>query len=94
VDGFYVCKLKKTGPSPQQKPGEANGAANGATNGDDDVPIDKTPIGEEEAEFGGWDEDEDQAYIEKAKKRNLKRKGLNPKSDKSAAAGKANGKST
>ncbi|GCB25336.1 25S rRNA (cytosine-C(5))-methyltransferase nop2 [Aspergillus awamori] len=62
VDGFFVCKLKKTAATPTPKPGDAAAAA--ATDGnsakksktpsvastttDDDEPIDKTPITDED----------------------------------------------
>ncbi|RAH49324.1 rRNA (cytosine-C5-)-methyltransferase NOP2 [Aspergillus brunneoviolaceus CBS 621.78] len=59
VDGFFVCKLKKTGPSPTGKPGDAAAAA-ATTKSDrkaskspsapstDDESIDKTPIVDED----------------------------------------------
>ncbi|KAK2605921.1 rRNA (cytosine-C5-)-methyltransferase nop2 [Conoideocrella luteorostrata] len=91
VDGFYVAKFKKTGPTPAKAlaPREKGGVSNG--HGDDDVIIDKTPIAEddESAEqqdnFGGWDEDEDQQYIEKGRRNAMRRRGLDPKSNSSKA---------
>ncbi|PSK56545.1 25S rRNA (cytosine-C(5))-methyltransferase nop2 [Elsinoe australis] len=88
VDGFFVSKFKKTGPTPPnavraQGQVKANGAA---TNGMvEEAPVDKTPIAsedgktDEEDDFGGFDSEEDKAYMEKAKKHNMKRKGINPK---------------
>ena len=83
VDGFFVCKFKKMGPSPAE-------ASNGVTNGDkaaDDIDVkDTAPIVDEEGEeervddFGGWEEEEDAEYIEKARRRRLKRKGIDPRS--------------
>jgi len=94
VDGFFVCKLKKTGPSPRTA--EAARQAGGKVpkeNGtvvDDVVAEDREPIRDEDEEmvddFGGFDEEEDSAYIERAEKRSMRRKGLNPKARKSKAA--------
>ncbi|KAF7956915.1 hypothetical protein EAE96_004239 [Botrytis aclada] len=82
VDGFFVSKFKKTGPSPKSKPGEKD-----AQKELDELDIDKTPIRETEEEdaFGGWDDGEDEEYIVKAKKNTLKRKGIDPKADKTKA---------
>ncbi|KAL4929791.1 rRNA (cytosine-C5-)-methyltransferase NOP2 [Aspergillus undulatus] len=76
VDGFFVCKLKKTGPTPVQKAGAGEKDANGTsvntrtkstistTDGDDSDVVDKTPITEENASegdgFGPFDENEDE----------------------------------
>jgi ribosomal RNA methyltransferase Nop2 len=84
VDGFFVSKFKKIGPSPG---GAANGSSvpNGAMK---DLEItDKTPIGKEEegSDFGGFDEEEDAELIEKAKRRALRRKGVNPNAKKGDA---------
>ncbi|KAL4787039.1 NOL1/NOP2/sun family-domain-containing protein [Aspergillus varians] len=74
VDGFFVCKLKKTGPTPVQKPGDKDQrtATKGTrkpksktqtTDDEDDEVVDKTPITDEEATsgdgFGPFDENED-----------------------------------
>ncbi|TGO62542.1 hypothetical protein BCON_0019g00790 [Botryotinia convoluta] len=82
VDGFFVSKFKKTGPSPKIKPGEKDAAKEL-----DELDIDKTPIRETEEEdaFGGWDDGEDEEYIVKARKNTLKRKGIDPKADKTKA---------
>lgn len=93
VDGFFVCKLKKTGPSPGAS--KTNGAAtsNGVKSdksaseaGDTDVEvIDKTPITDDngntvgEEAFGPFDEDEDAEIIARAERNRLRRKGINPK---------------
>lgn len=102
VDGFFVCKLKKTAATPTPKPGDAAAAAptdgNSAkksktlsvasTTTDDDEPIDKTPITDEDGmvieteggSFGPFEEDEeDAARIARAERNRLRRKGLNPK---------------
>jgi ribosomal RNA methyltransferase Nop2 len=84
VDGFFVAKFKKIGVTPLNAVG-ANGAS---TNGkaepvQQDEYVDKTPIRndeeEEESDFGGFDEEEDQKYMERAQRNELRRKGKNPK---------------
>lgn len=86
VDGFFVSKFKKTGPSPKGKTAEKN-----AGKELDELDVDKTPIRdtEEEDVFGGWDENEDEEYMEKARKNTLKRKGIDPKANKAMAETKA-----
>ncbi|PNS15527.1 25S rRNA (cytosine-C(5))-methyltransferase nop2 [Sphaceloma murrayae] len=88
VDGFFVAKLKKTGPTPlnavrAQGQTKTNGAA---TNGiAEETSVDRTPITQEDGktddddEFGGFNSDEDKVYIERSKKISMKRKGINPK---------------
>lgn len=93
VDGFFVCKLKKFGPSPKDAPGSAaasakDAAAGGAGgDGEEEEVIDRTPVGYEaekkgEGEDDGFDfdDEEDQKYIERARKAQLRKKGLDPKS--------------
>lgn len=82
VDGFYVSKFKKTGPSPKNAVG-ANGEK---TPRDDDLDIDKRPISETENSedddgFGGFDDDEDNVIMERAKKNALRKKGVDPKAE-------------
>ena len=92
VDGFFVSKFKKMGPSP------AGAAANAVkVDAGDEEGVDKRPIPEteEEAEdeFGGFDDDEDEAYIEKGKRNLMRKKGIDPKADKGdASKKKSNGK--
>ncbi|PSN59835.1 NOL1/NOP2/sun family putative RNA met [Corynespora cassiicola Philippines] len=99
VDGFYVAKFKKIGPTPPNAVG-ANGAsgANGKPSGTQtqEEYIDKTPIGqsdEEDSDFGDWDNDEDQKYMERAEQKQLRRKGKNPKAipEKATKGQKENG---
>ena len=83
VDGFFVCKLKKIGPSPSA-PQTVNGVAevssltpksdmlsNGTKETSPATPIDD--------EFGGFDSEEDKKYIANAERKMLKKKGVNPK---------------
>lgn len=92
VDGFFVCKLKKVGPTPAGA-GVVNGAGSTkvkhAQDGDDleefDTSIrDKAPVKEDEGEdeddnFGGFDDEEDANYMARAERNRLRRKGINPK---------------
>ncbi|KAH8820576.1 NOL1/NOP2/sun family-domain-containing protein [Xylogone sp. PMI_703] len=82
VDGFFVSKFKKTGPSPVGSGAKANGVSKDTV--DDELDVDKRPIAEtadetEKDDFGGWDEEEDQEYIERAQRSMLRKKGINPK---------------
>ncbi|KAL4914653.1 NOL1/NOP2/sun family-domain-containing protein [Aspergillus aurantiobrunneus] len=95
VDGFFVCKLKKTGPTPVQKPTDKEqSAADGITRpksstpatDDDAETVDKTPITDEEGatpgdEFATFEEneEEDAELMLRAERKRLRRKGLNPK---------------
>ena len=86
VDGFFVSKFHKLGPSPETR--AAKGAkTNPSAEGEKVMVVeDKRPIADEEEEgvglagFGGWDDVGDEVYIERAKRRRLKRKGLDPRS--------------
>lgn len=79
VDGFYVAKFKKIAPSPND-----NSKA-GAKEKED------LARAEEEAEplihgdFASFDNPEDDSYIEKSRRRSMKKKGLNPAADKRKA---------
>lgn len=81
VDGFFVSKFKKTGPSPNMSTKE--GVADGVENGDSLGMADRTPIAndiqDEELPFGGFDDSEDEKYMEKARRNRLRRKGIDPK---------------
>ncbi|KAL8772717.1 MAG: hypothetical protein Q9194_004518 [Teloschistes cf. exilis] len=83
VDGFFVAKLRKVGSSPASKAGDVN--RNGIMDQNLAVGVDdKTPIAadegrDDEDSFGGFDEEEDQKFIERARRQQLRRKGLNPK---------------
>jgi ribosomal RNA methyltransferase Nop2 len=82
VDGFYVAKFKKIGPTP-------TGMQRGPKGRDSDnfVPVDKSPVldssievRQEDGEFGGFDDEEDKVYMDKAKRSAMRRRGLDPKS--------------
>ncbi|MCJ1336502.1 rRNA (cytosine-C5-)-methyltransferase nop2 [Bachmanniomyces sp. S44760] len=100
VDGFFVSKFKKLGPSLSGAVGAKNGV-NGGLNGsldehtngmrDGDEVEDKTPIGEED-DFTDFDQDGDDAIIERALRRGLKRKGIDPRAMKHVDKVKLNGK--
>ncbi|KIW45880.1 ribosomal RNA small subunit methyltransferase B [Exophiala oligosperma] len=85
VDGFFVCKLKKTGPTPKNA-GQANGsgeaeANTSMVNGHKDKSDTDGETAEDAADdgFGGFDDEEDQKYIAQAEKKWLKARGLDPK---------------
>lgn len=93
VDGFFVAKFQKIGPTPAK----ANAPREKSSGGDSSEVIDRTPIALDDDEddkaknddFGGWDEDEDEQYIEKGKRNAMRRRGLDPHS-----AGKKSKKSS
>ncbi|KAE8395105.1 NOL1/NOP2/sun family-domain-containing protein [Aspergillus alliaceus] len=94
VDGFYVCKLKKTGPSPKDKKADGEATSKPKTSesrttpkSDDEESIDKTPIVDEDGavvemeggSFGPFEENDDTDRIARAERNRLRRKGINPK---------------
>jgi ribosomal RNA methyltransferase Nop2 len=85
VDGFFVAKFKKTGPTPANAVGvnEATGNKKAQNTAVDTEVVDKAPIREdgsdEESDFGGFDADEDQMYMERAQAKTMRRKGKDPK---------------
>lgn len=94
VDGFFVSKFKKFGPSPV---GSTAGVTNGVSREvQDELDVDKRPVPEteEQAEnddFGGWDEDEDAVYMERARKAALRQRGVNPKAKRDKSKNGVNG---
>ncbi|KAI4212070.1 MAG: hypothetical protein LQ351_005252 [Letrouitia transgressa] len=86
VDGFFVSKFKKIGPSPRGTlVGIQNGPNGVVRNGPGSETEDKRPVevdgeleGEEDA-FGGFDDEEDERYIERGRRSRFRRKGINPK---------------
>lgn len=100
VDGFFVAKFQKTGPTPlnavladRSGSGKSSGSKSPsssvkAASGDEaeEEVVDKTPIVDEDATlqdeddgFGGFDEEEDEKYIEKGKRNAMRRRGLDPR---------------
>ena len=97
VDGFFVAKFKKTGPTPASAV-KAQGTAEESVRQANAVEADIVNGGigveagaeEEEGEmedggFGGWEDDEDAVYIERSLKKQMRRKGIDPKATKSKA---------
>ncbi|KAJ4302616.1 rRNA (cytosine-C5-)-methyltransferase nop2 [Kalmusia sp. IMI 367209] len=92
VDGFFVAKFKKIGPTPANAV-LANGVSSKGKSAPSDKPVeeeyvDKTPITEDDDEddnFGGWDDEEDKVYMERAERSQLRKKGKNPKAAPSNA---------
>ncbi|PHH81626.1 hypothetical protein CDD82_319 [Ophiocordyceps australis] len=89
VDGFFVAKFQKFGPTP---PNAAGAASSRSSAVDSPGLVDKSPIVPEEVDpspqqtsakpaddFGGWDDDEDQAYIERGRRNAMRRRGLDPR---------------
>jgi len=95
VDGFYVAKLKKTGPTPEnavRAQGSKEAKDHSRTNDDDDDFVAPEEIVDEvdeedmeEDTFGGFDDEEDAEIIERNLHKQMRRKGLDPKATKSKA---------
>lgn len=88
VDGFFVAKFKKIGPTPLNAVGVNEATNNKGKNASNNVAVetevvDKTPIREheedEESDFGGFDDEEDEMYMKRAQAKTLRRKGRDPK---------------
>ncbi|KAI8963072.1 NOL1/NOP2/sun family putative RNA met [Daldinia sp. FL1419] len=90
VDGFFVAKFQKVGPTPANlvKDKPAQGAS--APRVEEEV-VDKTPIATDDSvpgqggDFGGFDEEEDEKYMERAKRNAMRKRGLDPKALKKPA---------
>lgn len=113
VDGFFVAKFRKIAATPANAVGAPASAVGKPVETSTDADITPVPgssksvtpdaltSGEDDDdgdEFGGFDEEEDQAIIERARRSAMRRKGLNPNADKSKAKstptnGKTNGAS-
>ncbi|KAF1942087.1 NOL1/NOP2/sun family putative RNA met [Clathrospora elynae] len=84
VDGFFVAKFKKIAITPANAVGvnEATKTTGSSTKSatTEHEFVDRTPIGQDEEEdFGGFDEEEDQMYIQRAQAKSMRRKGKDPK---------------
>jgi ribosomal RNA methyltransferase Nop2 len=86
VDGFFVCKLKKMGPTPAKVTAVAGSAPNGKItneetfgNGNGSKKNGTGNDEEEEDEFGGFDSAEDERYLANAEKKWLRKRGLDPR---------------
>ena len=87
VDGFYVAKFKKVGPTPAnaiKAQGSEEQKQNVKKDGDEEI-VDRTPISEEAENdvFGGFSDSEDEAIIQRARAKQMKKKGIDPKATKS-----------
>lgn len=100
MDGFFVAKFKKVGPTgvgvvgaPAPKRAGDKAAGDAQQQQKDEEEVDRTPIvddeKEEEDDFGGWDEDEDEKLIELGKKKQARRKGRDPKAVRNGKAKEA-----
>jgi 25S rRNA (cytosine2870-C5)-methyltransferase len=86
VDGFFVCKLRKIGPTPTGAV-LANGDATVAiVNGKKDKTAaassaDESAVAEDAADddFGGFDDEADQEIIKREERKRLRKKGLDPR---------------
>ncbi|KAF1346617.1 NOL1/NOP2/sun family-domain-containing protein [Delphinella strobiligena] len=95
VDGFYVAKFKKVGPTPAnavKAQGQENLKMDKKNTVDvEEEVVDRAPIKDDDEDsvddFGGFDEDEDDQFIERAKKKQIKKKGLDPRADKAKVNG-------
>jgi 25S rRNA (cytosine2870-C5)-methyltransferase len=84
VDGFFVCKLKKIGPSPS-----CTTAAKGVAPSSTATPETGILVNErketalvapaDENLFGGFDSEEDKKYMASAERKRLRKKGMDPK---------------
>lgn len=96
VDGFFVSKFKKTGPSSAAAVAASSTNAPKKESADEELEVDRRPIPENEEEvevpFGGWDEDEDVVYMERAQRINLKKKGIDPNATRGDASKKVDKK--
>lgn len=88
VDGFFVAKFQKIAPTPPSAV-LANGykdknskPSGDATTAAEEEVVDKTPVGadcEKQDDFGGFDEEQDKEYMERAKRNAMRRRGLDPR---------------
>ncbi|KAI4869023.1 NOL1/NOP2/sun family putative RNA met [Hypoxylon rubiginosum] len=85
VDGFFVAKFHKVGPTPANLVRDKSTKTTPASQTGEEEVVDKTPIAtdddsaREQDGFGGFDDEEDKAYMERAKRSAMRRRGLDPK---------------
>ncbi|KAI1411747.1 cytosine-5--methyltransferase NCL1 [Hypoxylon sp. FL1857] len=88
VDGFFVAKFQKIGPTPANLVKDKPAQAASAPRAEEEEVVDKTPIAADDDipegargqdDFGGFDDDEDEKYMERAKRNAMRRRGLDPK---------------
>ena len=95
VDGFFVCKLKKTGPSPAKQSLNGTVAAKSAKGAPKDIESTDADIGTADYQapvngtsddgmasidnFGGFEDEEDEKYIARAERNWLRRRGVDPR---------------
>lgn len=93
VDGFFVAKFQKIGPTPATAvlangyKDKSGNTAKAARADEAEEYVDKTPVAECEAEtdtFAAFDDDEDKDYIDRAKRNAMRRRGLDPRALKGA----------
>lgn len=95
VDGFFVSKFQKMGPTPVNASGANTNGAAAETNGDvtleqetvqsstNDESVARTNGETEEDTFASFsDNEEDQEIMERAERRAMRKKGINPKAVK------------
>jgi len=87
VDGFFVAKFKKFGPTPANAIGAAGAAGTPKVDEAEEISEPATTTDGEttdgeakEDEFGGFEDEKDQEMLDRAKRSALRRRGINPKS--------------
>ncbi len=88
VDGFFVARFKKIAPTPANAVQVNHGVSRAPVAKEDAETVDRTPVREEgEAEdasstprdaFGGFDDEEDAKFMQRAKRNAMRRRGLDP----------------
>lgn len=93
VDGFFVAKFQKVAATPanavlvdrtSSRGGKSSSARASASGDEADEIVDRTPITDDEAvaqeedDFGGFEDEEDEQYIERGKRNAMRRRGLDP----------------
>ncbi|KAI3320687.1 NOL1/NOP2/sun family putative RNA met [Xylariaceae sp. AK1471] len=79
LDGFYVAKFHKIGPTPANLVKDKTEH----TSRQQEEVVDKTPIVDEEKmveddDFGGFDDEEDEEYMQRAKRNAMRKRGIDP----------------